>query len=157
MRYQPKNKPYCGPTSLGNALEIYGDTVSMKKLLDVTDAKKVDGCNEFLLMQGIRELGYDYDELATNSSKRARLFAAALYPLLICVHTDEPWDHWVCVYPCERDRWWFIDSENNKKNKARNGVTTITWRGLKRIWEAPIRAQVDKGDCNYYGLAVKRV
>jgi len=157
MKYQTKNKPYCAPTALGNALRMYGKKVSNRKLIDVTDAAKNDGCNEFLLMQGIRELGFNYEEIATDSTTHARNRIGDLWiprPTLLCVHTDNAWDHWVCVFPCTTDRWFLFDSENNSKNHAENGCHVVSWRQLVRLWRAPAKEQVDVGDKSYYGIQV---
>jgi len=153
MKYQTKNKPYCAPTALGNALRMYGKKVSNKRLIDVTDAAKNDGCNEFLLMQGIRELGFQYREINTDQSLTARIAICSFVPTLLCIHTDNPWDHWVCVYPGLLN-WFLFDSENNRKNHAENGCHVVSWRQLVRLWRAPAKEQVDVGDKTYYGIQV---
>ncbi len=158
LKYQKKNSTHCGPTAVLNALRVLGKKVTMRKVLAATDAAVLDGCGEYSLMQGLREFGYQGHEFQTNDRTLSKLYLDSGYPCLLCVTTDKPWDHWVCVLHLHVPALYIMwDSENSKKNRAENGCHVLRWQELSKLWRAPGKAQTDSTDYTYYGIEVRKV
>ena len=156
MKYQPKDSPLCGPTSVQNALRLYRKKVSLKKILaGMSKEVQTEGAHQFELMAGLHELGFEGKPFNVNDRTIARAVLEQAVPTILCVHTDHPWDHWVCVLSLHQlDSYLLLDSENSKKNIAENGSHVLSWRQLQNLWMAPAAAQTDKTDRTYYGIQV---
>ena len=156
MKYQPKDSPLCGPTSVQNALRLYRKKYSLRKIMKPLPAEvHKEGAHQFQLMVALHELGFEGRPFNLNDRKAARAKLEEGYPTILCVHTDNPWDHWVCVQHLHHlGSYLLLDSENAPKNKAENGIHVLTWLGIQRLWMAPARAQTDISDRNYYGIQV---
>ena len=156
MKYQPKGSPLCGPTSIQNALRFYRKKVGLKKILaGMSKDVLVEGAHQFELLAGLHELGFHGKCFNVNARETARTYLKRGTPTILCVHTDNPWDHWVCVLHLHQlDSYLLLDSENSKKNIAENGSHVLSWRQLQNLWMAPAAAQIDRTDRTYYGIQV---
>lgn len=151
MNFQ-KNESYCGPASVRNALQIYRDRISQKKLADLGGTTK-DGSDEEDIKRMILGAGYEVDEFSTDLRTAAWGWAwnSLLMgrPVVLCV---DRWEHWVSLVGLVGKNVLLFDPANNRWNVNRNGLQVVYRDTLTRRWEAAKRVRGNQD--RFYGIGI---
>lgn len=150
MRYQDTSFS-CGPSSLVNAIRVFGKRVSERRIRTLASCSEDEGTDEAGLISAARSLKFtasthwSSDQTAAWSFIRANVMDGR--PCLICI---DQWQHWVTVVGIVGDHVLVIDPANTKKNKAENGVYSLSRRELLKRWRCPSETEP------FYAIAIGR-
>jgi ABC-type bacteriocin/lantibiotic exporter with double-glycine peptidase domain len=148
MRYQTKDKPWCGPAAIVNAARVHGDKVSERKakaLCGTTD----DGTNEDGMIAGIKGLGYGAHPYCSPTKQEAlNWLTGAIANGQSVVITVENDGHWVAIVAKVGNKFILVDSQNTKKNISENGIWVLSPRKMIKEWKSQ--------ESGFYGIAISK-
>lgn len=149
MRYQMRAWS-CGPGAIVNAARALGVRIAEGRVRALAGTTE-DGTDEHELIAAARGVGlkasshHSADQSAAWAFVRANVLDGR--PCVLCI---DQWRHWVTVIGIVGDRVLLCDPNDTKKNRAENGIYSMSRPDLLRRWRHPSDAEP------FYAIAISK-